>query len=194
MCRFYALRATAPTRAECGWSSRPTRCSPKAGRTSNGFEHADGWGSPPTAGGGRGRGGSSASRSPAHDGRGVPRRRGPVEGPHGRSRTCAARRSARTLPENTHPFAYGPWTFVHNGTVPYFAEVQDALLNCDQRAAPGCDRRADRQRAPVPLHPLEATSRRRAGRCSRACSSRSGRSSPGAARAVTSRVSGSTSC
>ncbi len=30
--------------------------------------------------------------------------------------------------ENTHPFRHAGWTFVHNGTVPYFAEVRDDLL------------------------------------------------------------------
>ena len=30
--------------------------------------------------------------------------------------------------ENTHPFRHAGWTFLHNGTVPYFAEIRDELL------------------------------------------------------------------
>ena len=37
--------------------------------------------------------------------------------------------------ENTHPFRHGGWTFLHNGTVPYFAELSGT------RAAGGAARR-----------------------------------------------------
>ena len=125
MCRFYALRATAPTRAECGLVHAPNSLLAQSRQDLNGFEHADGWGIAAY-----GADGVAIERQPfaAHDGRGFRAAAARVEGhtvlAHVRRATVGA-----TLPENTHPFAYGPWTFVHNGTVPYFAEVQDALLN-----------------------------------------------------------------
>ena len=30
--------------------------------------------------------------------------------------------------ENTHPFSYGAWTFVHNGTLPNFELMRPQLL------------------------------------------------------------------
>jgi predicted glutamine amidotransferase len=30
---------------------------------------------------------------------------------------------------NTHPFVHGPFALVHNGTVPYFAEIRGHLLD-----------------------------------------------------------------
>lgn len=32
------------------------------------------------------------------------------------------------VPENTHPFEWGKWAFVHNGTVPYFDELRPRML------------------------------------------------------------------
>jgi glutamine amidotransferase len=134
LCRFYALRATAPTRAECGLVHAPNSLLAQSRQDLHGFEHADGWGIAAYR-----QDGVAIERQPfaAHDGR--------------RFRAAAARVEARTvlahvrratvgatLPENTHPFAHGPWTFVHNGTVPYFAEVRDALLagmSAEHRAA-----------------------------------------------------------
>lgn len=34
----------------------------------------------------------------------------------------------RVALENTHPFSYGPWAFVHNGTLPHFTDLRPQLL------------------------------------------------------------------
>jgi len=134
LCRFYALRATAPTRAECGLVHAPNSLLAQSRQDLHGFEHADGWGIAAYR-----PDGVAIERQPfaAHDGRRFRAAAARVEAPtvlaHVRRATVGA-----TLPENTHPFAHGPWTFVHNGTVPYFAEVRDGLLaamTAEHRAA-----------------------------------------------------------
>ena len=39
---------------------------------------------------------------------------------------CAARRSVAIGLANTHPFVHGRFALVHNGTVPYFADIRPA--------------------------------------------------------------------
>ncbi|HSA82647.1 MAG TPA: class II glutamine amidotransferase [Geminicoccaceae bacterium] len=134
MCRFYALRATAPTRVECGLVHAPNSLLAQSRQDLHGFEHADGWGIAAYR-----ADGVAIERQPraAHDGRRFRAAAARLEAitvlAHVRHATVGA-----TLPENTHPFAHGAWTFVHNGTVPYFAEVRDALLaamTAEHRAA-----------------------------------------------------------
>lgn len=146
LCRFYALRATAPTAAECCLVGAPNSLLTQSRHDLRGFEHADGWGI--AAHGGVGPGAVPALPSeagwaierhadPAHDGV--------------RFRAAAARIAATTVLahvrratvgkvalENTHPFRHAGWAFLHNGTVPYFAEIRDemlAALPAAQRAA-----------------------------------------------------------
>ena len=44
MCRFYALRATAPTAVECCLVAAPNSLLTQSRQDMRGFEHADGWG------------------------------------------------------------------------------------------------------------------------------------------------------
>lgn len=136
MCRFYALRASAPTTVQCCLVDAPNSLLTQSRQDLHGFEHADGWGIAAHAAGGVATGlappdatGWARERhaDPAHDGV--------------RFRAAATRTSATTVmahvrratvgavaPENTHPFRHDRWTFLHNGTVPYFADIKDDLL------------------------------------------------------------------
>jgi predicted glutamine amidotransferase len=139
VCRFYALRATAPTRVECCLVQAPNSLLAQSRLDLRGFENADGWGIAAhgsTAQAGAARTGSAHSSSewvierrphPAHDDRWF--------------QAAAARTQATTVLahvrhatvgtvalENTHPFDYAGWLFVHNGTVPYFADIRPQLL------------------------------------------------------------------
>lgn len=124
MCRFFALRASAPTRAECCLVRAPNSLLAQSRQDLHGFQNADGWGIAVYR-----RDGVAIERQPvaAHGGLRFRAAAAATEActvlAHVRRATIGARR-----PENTHPFVHGRWSFVHNGTVPYFAEIRDALL------------------------------------------------------------------
>ena len=134
MCRFYALRASAPTAVQCCLVTAPNSLLIQSRQDLHGFQHADGWGIAAYGDVGSavpatGEAGWAVERhaDPAHQGT----RFGAAA-----TRTCATtvvahvRRATvgRVALENTHPFRHAGWTFVHNGTVPYFAEIRDELL------------------------------------------------------------------
>jgi hypothetical protein len=139
VCRFYALRASAPTRVDCCLVQAPNSLLAQSRQDLRGFENADGWGIAAFGELNAGIGDWSIERrpDPAHDGH--------------RFRAAAARTQATTVVahvrratvgtvalENTHPFRHGRWIFVHNGTVPYFAAIRDAMLaamSAEHRAA-----------------------------------------------------------
>jgi glutamine amidotransferase len=139
VCRFYALRASAPTRVDCCLVQAPNSLLAQSRQDLRGFENADGWGLAAFGEPERGVADWSIERhpDPAHDGH--------------RFRAAAARTRAATVVahvrratvgtvalENTHPFRHGRWIFVHNGTVPYFAAIRDAMLaamSAEHRAA-----------------------------------------------------------
>ena len=141
MCRFYALRATAPTRVECCLVQASNSLLAQSRQDLRGLENADGWGiaafgtaraggpDPVARDGGAGLQDWVIERHPrpAHDGQ--------------LFKVAAARTLATTVLahvrhatvgtvalENTHPFRHAGWSFVHNGTVPYFVDVRDRLL------------------------------------------------------------------
>jgi predicted glutamine amidotransferase len=134
LCRFYALRATAPTRVECCLVQAPNSLLVQSRLDLRGFENADGWGiaahgSSTHAGAAHGSTEWVIERRPhpAHDDRWF--------------QAAAARTQATTVVahvrhatvgtvalENTHPFDHAGWAFVHNGTVPYFADIRPDLL------------------------------------------------------------------
>jgi predicted glutamine amidotransferase len=132
VCRFYALRASAPTTVRCCLVEAPNSLLTQSRQDLHGFEHADGWGIAGHGGAGLGvprEAGWTVERhaDPAHGG---VRFRAAAE------RICATtvlahvRRATvgKVAPENTHPFRHGRWSFLHNGTVPYFAEIRAELL------------------------------------------------------------------
>jgi predicted glutamine amidotransferase len=134
LCRFYALRATAPTRVECCLVQAPNSLLVQSRLDLRGFENADGWGIAAY--------GSSAHAGAAHDSSEwvIERRPHPAHDDRW-FQAAAARTQATTVLahvrhatvgtvtlENTHPFDHAGWTFVHNGTVPYFADIRPELL------------------------------------------------------------------
>ena len=133
MCRFYALRASAPTAVECCLVAAPNSLLTQSRRDMRGFEHADGWGSRPTAapaavrGGRRGGLGVERHADPAHDGCAFvpPRRASP---PPPSWPMCAARRSARSRSRTPTRSATPAGSSCTTARCPYFAEIRDALL------------------------------------------------------------------
>jgi predicted glutamine amidotransferase len=139
LCRFYALRATAPTRVECCLVQAPNSLLAQSRQDMRGFENADGWG---IAAHGAAPHAGSAPSSAAHSSTDwvIERRPHPAHDDHW-FQAAAARTQATTVLahvrhatvgtvalENTHPFDHAGWTFVHNGTVPYFADIRPQLL------------------------------------------------------------------
>jgi predicted glutamine amidotransferase len=134
VCRFYALRATAPTRVECCLIQAPNSLLAQSRLDLRGFENADGWGI--AAHGADPHAGSAHSSLDWV----IERRPHPAHDDHWFA-AAAARTEATTVVahvrhatvgtvalENTHPFDHAGWVFVHNGTVPYFADIRPQLL------------------------------------------------------------------
>ena len=53
----------------------------------------------------------------------------------------------RVALENTHPFCYRRWAFVHNGTLPRFDELRPKMPSDDDVETPHGDPGRNRQRA-----------------------------------------------
>ena len=134
MCRYYGLRATLPTRVDWHLVQAPNSLLVQSRRDLSGFEHADGWG------------------IAAYDGDDVRVQRRASAAHDGHYFCAAATRVEATTVlahvrratvgrvglVNTHPFVYGPFSLVHNGTVPYFADIRPRLLEAmttEHRAA-----------------------------------------------------------
>ena len=134
MCRYYGLRANMPTQVDWHLVQAPNSLLAQSRRDLSGFEHADGWG------------------IAAYDGDQVRIRRRASAAHDGHYfRAAAARVEATTVLAhvrratvgrigliNTHPFVHGPFSLVHNGTVPYFTEIRSRLLEAittEHRAA-----------------------------------------------------------
>ncbi|MGH6945098.1 MAG: class II glutamine amidotransferase [Geminicoccaceae bacterium] len=134
MCRLYGLRATAPTTVACCLVRARNSLMAQSRRDLQGFCNADGWGIA-----------AYRERAPSI------RREASAAHQDDDFRAAAEGAVAQTLlahvrhatvgairPENTHPFGCGAWSFVHNGTVPYFEQIADAMLSAmtpEHRAA-----------------------------------------------------------
>lgn len=124
MCRYYALRANMPTRVDWHLVRAPNSLLVQSRRDLSGFEHADGWGIAAYNGDDmRVRRRASA----AHDGHYFCAAAARVE-----ATTVLAHVRRATVGRiglaNTHPFVHGRFALVHNGTVPYFADIRPRLL------------------------------------------------------------------
>jgi predicted glutamine amidotransferase len=134
VCRYYAIRANAPTRVEWHLVGAPNSLLAQSRRDLSGFEHADGWGIAAYDGGAL----KVARRaSAAHDGHhfcaAAERLEATTVLAHVRRATVG-----RIGLANTHPFVHGRFALVHNGTVPYFADIRPRLLDAmaqEHRAA-----------------------------------------------------------
>jgi predicted glutamine amidotransferase len=124
VCRYYGMRASRPLRAEWDLVDAPNSLLAQSRRDLAGFEHADGWG-------------IAAydcedlrlerRASAAHDGHHFRAAAGRVEA----TTVLAHVRRATVGPVglvNTHPFVHGRFALVHNGTVPFFADIRERLL------------------------------------------------------------------
>jgi glutamine amidotransferase len=123
-----------PTRVEWHLVRAPNSLLAQSRRDLSGFEHADGWG---IAAYERGEVRVQRRASAAHDGHHFCAAAARVE-----AATVIAHVRRATVGHiglaNTHPFVHGAFSLVHNGTVPYFAEIRPRLLEAmtaEHRAA-----------------------------------------------------------
>jgi glutamine amidotransferase len=124
MCRLYGFRANEPTKVECTLVHAQNALLVQSRRDRAGESHIHGWGVA-----------AYEDHDPILD-------RQAWAAYHGEHfRRAAARIYAETVLahvrkatvgppriENTHPFAEGHWSFIHNGTVPGFAAIRDSML------------------------------------------------------------------
>jgi predicted glutamine amidotransferase len=134
VCRYYGLRANRSTRVDWHLVRAPNSLLAQSRRDLSGFEHADGWGIAAYDGDALQ---VQRRASAAHDGHYFCEAAERVEATtvlaHVRRATVG-----RIVLANTHPFVHGPFALVHNGTVPYFADIRPRLLDAmspDHRAA-----------------------------------------------------------
>jgi predicted glutamine amidotransferase len=134
VCRYYGLRANMPTRVDWHLVRAPNSLLVQSRRDLSGFEHADGWGIAAYHGEALH---VQRRASAAHDGHLFCEAAERVE-----ATTVLAHVRRATVGRiglaNTHPFVHGPFALVHNGTVPYFADIRPRVLDAmtpDHRAA-----------------------------------------------------------
>ena len=124
MCRLYGFRATELTKIECTLVHAQNALIIQSDRDLSGASHLHGWGMA-----------SYRNQTPYIE----RQARAAIEDESFRRAASRAysdtvlahvRRATvgRVALENTHPFCHGPWAFVHNGTLPNFAELSPKLL------------------------------------------------------------------
>jgi predicted glutamine amidotransferase len=127
MCRIYGLRANAATAVECCLVRAPNSLLAQSRRDLHGFDNADGWGIAAYDGAAGAEPRVARRPGAAHDGRYFHDAACAVAAPTVVAHVRRATVGAQTL-ENTHPFVFGPWAMVHNGTVPEFERVRPLML------------------------------------------------------------------
>ena len=127
MCRIYGLRANAATAVECCLVRAPNSLLAQSRRDRHGFNNADGWGIAAYDGAAGTRPRVARRPQPAHDGRRFSEAARAAVAPTVVAQVRRATVGGQTL-ENTHPFVSGPWSMVHNGTVPEFERVRPLML------------------------------------------------------------------
>ena len=134
MCRYYGLRANAPTRVDWHLVGAPNSLLVQSRRDLSGFQHADGWGIAAYAGDGlKVQRRASAAHASQHFCAAAERVEATAVLAHVRRATVG-----RIGLANTHPFVHDGFALVHNGTVPYFADIRPRLLGAmttEHRAA-----------------------------------------------------------
>jgi glutamine amidotransferase len=114
-----------PTRVEWHLVGAPNSLLAQSRRDLSGFEHADGWGIAAYEGG---EVRVQRRASAAHDGHYFREAAARVEATTALAHVRRATVGCIGL-VNTHPFVHGPFSLVHNGTVPYFAAIRPHLLD-----------------------------------------------------------------
>jgi glutamine amidotransferase len=124
MCRLYGFRATELTKIECTLVHAQNALIIQSDKDRSGTSHLNGWGM------------AIYRNQTLH----IERQAKAAIEDNGFRRAAAraysdtvlahVRRATvgRVALENTHPFCHGPWAFVHNGTLPNFAELRPKLL------------------------------------------------------------------
>jgi predicted glutamine amidotransferase len=125
VCRYYGIRAQAPIRVVGHLVGAPNSLLAQSRRDLSGFEHADGWGIAAYDGDDLQ---IQRRASAAHDGHYF---RAAAERVTATTVLAHVRRATvgRVGLANTHPFVHGRFALVHNGTVPYFADIRGQLLD-----------------------------------------------------------------
>ncbi len=124
MCRLYGFAANQPTRLECSLVEAQNALLQQSRLDRRGRANPDGWGI-------------------AHYESGIPRVERRTRAAYQDLEFSAAAQRIKAesviahvraatiggiVPQNTHPFTHGPWTFAHNGTVTGFEHVGPLLL------------------------------------------------------------------
>lgn len=124
MCRLYALRANEPTRVECSLVHAQNALMAQSAGDAEGLVHGHGWGVADYI---DGLPMVEKQIWAAYDGEHFAKKAARV---YAHTVVAHVRRATVGAPsiENTHPFVYGRWIFVHNGTVPEFLKVRDRMI------------------------------------------------------------------
>ena len=124
MCRLYGFRASAPTKVECSLVHAQNALMVQSRRDGEGKNHLHGWGVA-----------TYTDHLPqverqawaAYHGEHFRRAAARI---HSRTVLAHVRRATIGVPalNNTHPFADGRWSFVHNGTLEGFDKIRGKML------------------------------------------------------------------
>lgn len=123
MCRLYGFRATEPTKVECTLVYAQNALLAQSAADLRGVAHPHGWGIAYYENGTpqvERRG--TAAFSDLHFSLAAERIYSRTVLAHVRLATVG-----RSMIENTHPFAYGPWVFAHNGTIGAFEALERGM-------------------------------------------------------------------
>lgn len=124
MCRLYGFHATEPTRLECSLVRAQNALMAQSMKDREGLTHGHGWG---VAEHPDGLPFVEKQAWAAYHGEHFKKTAARL---YSRMAIAHVRRATVGRPglENTHPFVHGVWLFAHNGTVPDFERVREALL------------------------------------------------------------------
>lgn len=124
MCRLYGFHATEPTRLECSLVRAQNALMAQSMMDREGLTHGHGWG---VAEHPDGLPFVEKQAWAAYHGEQFKKTAARL---YSRMAVAHVRRATVGRPglENTHPFVHGVWLFAHNGTVPDFERVREALL------------------------------------------------------------------
>jgi glutamine amidotransferase len=125
MCRLYGFHSTEPTRLECSLVRAQNALMAQSIKDREGLTHGHGWG---VAEHPNGVPFVEKQAWAAYDGEHFQKTAARL---YSRMAIAHVRRATVGPPglENTHPFVHGVWLFAHNGTVPNFERVREALLS-----------------------------------------------------------------
>lgn len=129
MCRLYGFRANEPTKVECTLVHAQNALMVQSREDMKGYSHTHGWGiATYTDGDEPAEPRVERQAWAAYHGEHF---RAAAARIHSRAVLAHVRRATVGEPsiDNTHPFTEARWSFIHNGTVPFFARIRDRLLH-----------------------------------------------------------------